>query len=94
MNLITRSLNKIKFSEFLIKEFNLFYYCWSKNVFLKYSWFNLKIDRLFKLLVICVPLLFGSKLKRYGGDSVLMIFEKRLNFLYQRLKLIDSKPNT
>ena len=62
-----------------------------KKVFLKYSWFTLKIGKLFKFLVICLLLLFGTRLKRYGGDSVLMILKRRLKFLYQRLILRDSR---
>ena len=65
-----------------------------KKVFLKYSRFALKIGRLFKFLVICLLLLFGTKLKRCGGDLVLMILKRRLNFLYQGLILRDSMPNS
>ena len=83
MNSRRRFLNNIKVSEFLIKESNLFHSNTAdgKKVFLKYSWFTLKIGRLFEFLVICLLLLFGTKLKRYGGDWVLIMLKVRLNFL-------------
>ena len=96
MNSRRHFLNNIKVTEFRMKKYNLFHSNTAdgKKVFLKCSWFTLKIGRLFKFLVICLLLLFGNKLKRYEGDSVLMILKRELNFLYQRLMLRDSRPNS
>ena len=96
MNSRRHFLNNIKVTEFRMKKYNLFHSNTAdgKKVFLKCSWFTRKIGRLFKFLVICLLLLFGNKLKRYEGDSVLMILKRELNFLYQRLMLRDSRPNS
>ena len=94
MNSGRHFLNNIKIPEFLIKESNLFHSNTAdrKKVFLKYSWFTLK-DRLLKFMIIFHLLLVGTKLRRYGSDSVLMILKIRLNFLYQRLIQRDYRSN-
>ena len=82
MNSRRHFLNNINVSEFLIKESNLFHSNTGdeKKVFLKYSWFTLKIGRLFKFLVICLLLLFGTRwIWRWFSFNN---FKKRLNFLY------------
>ena len=47
-----------------------------------------------EFLSVCNLLLLGIKLDKYGSDLLLIILQKRYNFLNERLERRGSIPNS